>query len=139
MSTPEQPTTDGPPPPRRKSRLADTDAPPWIVPAQPPAGLAATLPAPSTAPSDAGPRVRADARTNPSRGHARDRAEAKGRKLASDAAFAWAAAQVRASERYDDLCREFDAATARGTDAELLAGFVREACAKYGVEPPTFG
>lgn len=87
---------------------------------------------------DASPPVRADARPRESaRGHARDRAEAKGRKLASDAAFAWAAAQARARERYDDLVTEYSAAAGRGTDAELLAGFLREACAKYDLEPPS--
>ncbi|PXX52283.1 hypothetical protein DFR70_13315 [Nocardia tenerifensis] len=65
----------------------------------------------------------------------RDLAEAKGRKRARDAAYAWAAAEQRAVIRLHELIGEFQGALHRGTAPEVIAQFVAEACQRYDIDP----
>ncbi|MGW4719387.1 hypothetical protein [Nocardia sp. NPDC004260] len=124
--------TSSEPPRRRKSLLSEDDM--WEVSAKPPAVTEQPTPAPTTPPAtrDSGPR--AGARPRETRGHARDLAEARGRKSARDAAHAWAAATRKAADRRDELIAERDAALGRGTAAGLLAGYIREACERHGID-----
>jgi hypothetical protein len=61
-------------------------------------------------------------------------AEARGRKSARDAAHAWAAAARKAADRRDELVAERAAALGRGTAAEVLTGYILEACERHGID-----
>ena len=127
MTSREQPTEAR----RRRSALADEQL--WEVPGKPPAPAAAQPSA--DRPADERTPVRADARTREMRGHARDLAEARGRKQVRDAVYAWAAAARKARDRQTEFVGEHEAAIARGTDAQLLADYITEACDRYGLDP----
>ncbi|WP_280265828.1 hypothetical protein [Nocardia wallacei] len=127
-------TSSEPHPHRRQSKLSEDEL--WEVPANPPP--ATTKPAPATKPADQASRTdasRVDARTREMRGHARDLAEARGRKTTRDAAYAWAAAAKKARDREIEFGAELAAALQRGTDRALLATYIHEACDRYGVDP----
>lgn len=126
MTSSEQPR-------RRRSALADEQL--WEVPGKPPAPAPQPV-ADRPAPGERTP-ARADARTREMRGHARDMAEARGRKQVRDAVYAWAAAARKARDRQAEFVGEHDAALARGTDAQLLADYITEACERYGLDPKT--
>ncbi|MEU2258558.1 hypothetical protein ABZ540_35940 [Nocardia xishanensis] len=113
---------------RRKSTLTEEAI--WQVPAKPDAqspGAAAA----------AQPLAAAPVHPDPPRRRARDLKEARGRKLARDAAYGWAAAQARLAERHQELAAELAAARARGTDPETLLEFLAEARARHGLDPAT--
>jgi hypothetical protein len=105
---------------RRRSALADET--PWTVPAVAPA-------APQQPP--------VSATQAPPRRRARNVVEARGRKLARDAAYGWAAAQARAAERRRELLDELAAARNRGTATDTLHGYLTEACHRYDIDPNT--
>lgn len=110
---------------RRRSTLADEA--PWKVPAKPETQQP-TAPGQPPADSPTGTPVA------PPRRRARDMIEARGRKLARDSAYGWAAAEARAAERRQELLDQLAAAKARGTTPETLYGFLTEACARYGID-----
>ncbi|MEU4345610.1 hypothetical protein AB0H00_30890 [Nocardia sp. NPDC023852] len=128
MTSSQQPQ----PPQRRKSLLSEDDG--WEVSARPPAVPAQPAPPPAAPPATREYASRVGARPRETRGHARDLAEARGRKSARDAAHAWAAATRKAADRRDELIAERDAALGRGTAAGLLAGYILEACERHGID-----
>ncbi|MBF6284502.1 hypothetical protein REK76_29395 (plasmid) [Nocardia farcinica] len=111
---------------RRKSTLTEEAL--WTVPAKPD-----TQPPPA-APS-AGQPPAVPVQPAPPRRRARDLKEARGRKLARDAAYGWAAAEARLIERHQELAAELAAARGRGTDPEMLLEFLAEARARHGLDP----
>ncbi|MEV6073372.1 hypothetical protein AB0L82_43075 [Nocardia sp. NPDC052001] len=128
-------TSSEQPPQRKKSLLSEDDM--WTVSAQPPAVTEQPARPPAAPPKTPPARVsgiRVDARPRETRGHARDLAEARGRKTARDAAHAWASAARKAADRRAELVTERDAALARGTDPAMLVDFILEACERHGVD-----
>lgn len=115
---------------RRRSALADET--PWTVPAVAPA------PPQQRSESAAHPPDAAHATPQaPPRRRTRNVVEARGRKLARDAAYGWAAAQARAAERRRELLDELAAARNRGTTTDTLHGYLTEACHRYNIDPNT--
>lgn len=118
-----------PPRERRTSTLANDVFQP--VPAKPPANPAPpTVPPAAEASADPEAATRADARA---RGRARDEAEARARRDARSAAYGWATAVQRSRARAEALDTQVAASIEHGTDIDVLAGFVREACARNDI------
>ncbi|WP_067722913.1 hypothetical protein [Nocardia yamanashiensis] len=136
MSATEQATPE--PKPRKKTALNDDEM--WSVSGKPPEVTEQPAAAPAAPVAPANPAAstrsasRAPARTRETRGHARDLAEARGRKQVRDAAHAWASAARKAADRRDEVFAEWQLAIGRGSDRELMATFMLEACERHGMD-----
>lgn len=117
----------------RRSTLAN-EHPAWAAPARPdPAAEPPASAVPTPRPER---RVEQPARRAAApRGRSRNLEEARGRKHVRDAAYAWAAAEAKARQRLQELAAELGAAVQRGTESEVITGYVVEACARYGIDP----